>query len=241
LAENRIARYPHLGPDTLHEPAAHGAIARPLIEASAGRHDRVTAAEIGYLHIGVRELHNAERGTLMFVAIDRISKLAFVEFHDAAGEREGSAFLECALEAFPYAIRAVLTDDSLAFADQPKVRDDPGRRRGQHAFERVCIENAIEHVRTKPFHPWTRNQAHRMTRAIEDVTVGLFRYDDIACLKAHVLTFVAGYNSAKPLKALGWRTPHQAICDAWAKDPSVFKVDPHTLVGGASVQALNKC
>jgi hypothetical protein len=210
------------------------------MEVGPGRHDRVTAAEIGYLHIGVRELHNADEETRMFVAIDRVSKLAFVQFHDAAGEREGAAFLGCALGAVPYTIRAVLTDDSLAFADRPKVRDDPGRRRGQHAFERVCIENAIEHVLTKPLHPWTRNQAHRMIRAIEDVTVGLFRYDDVACLKAHALTLVAGYNSAKPLKALGWRTPHRAICDAWAKDPSVFKVDPRTLVEGASVQALNK-
>jgi len=186
------------------------------MQAGAERHDPVTTAEIGHVHIGLRELRHADGETMMFVAIDRVSKLAFVAFHDAGGEREGSAFMGCALETFPYRIRV--------------VRDAPDDRRGQHAFERVCIENAIEHRRTKPFHPWARNEALAMGRAIEDATVGLFRYDDIGRLKAHVLAFVAGYNASKHLKALGWRTPHQAICDAWAKDPSIFKVDPHGLI-----------
>ena len=27
--------------------------------------------------------------------------------------------------------------------------------------------------------------------------------------------------------ALRWRTPFQAICDAWRRDPSAFKITPH--------------
>ena len=51
-------------------------------------------------------------------------------------------------------------------------------------------------------------------------------------LRAHVLAFVAAYNFAKHLKALRWRTPFQAICDAWQADPSVFKIDPRHLILG---------
>ncbi len=34
------------------------------------------------------------------------------------------------------------------------------------------------------------------------------------------------------LKALRWRTPYQAICDAWTKDSSVFIINPHHLIPG---------
>ena len=37
---------------------------------------------------------------------------------------------------------------------------------------------------------------------------------------------------AKHLKALQWRTPYQAICDARTKDRSISKIDPHQLIPG---------
>ena len=46
------------------------------------------------------------------------------------------------------------------------------------------------------------------------------------------LAFVTAYNFAKHLKALRWRTPYQVICEAWTKDPSIFKIDPHHLIPG---------
>jgi hypothetical protein len=47
-----------------------------------------------------------------------------------------------------------------------------------------------------------------------------------------VLAFVTTYNFAKHLKALRWRTPYQVICEAWTKDRSIFKIDPHHLIPG---------
>ncbi|SDB74968.1 hypothetical protein SAMN02927895_05672, partial [Belnapia rosea] len=49
--------------------------------------------------------------------------------------------------------------------------------------------------------------------------------------------FVQAYNFAKHLKALRWRTPFQAICDAWTKDPSGFKSNPHHLIPGPHTTA----
>jgi hypothetical protein len=51
-------------------------------------------------------------------------------------------------------------------------------------------------------------------------------------LSAHVLVFVTADDFAKHLKALRWRTPFQAICDARAKDPTPFKINPHHLISG---------
>ena len=134
---------------------------------------------------------------------------------------------------FPYKIHIVLTDNGMAFADPPKNRDGPRRRFfGRHIFDRVCIENGIEHRLTKPYHPWTNGQAERMNRAVKDATIKTHHYDDLESLKTHVLAFVTAYNFAKHLKALRWRTPYQVICEAWSKDPSIFKIDPHHLSPG---------
>ena len=59
-----------------------------------------------------------------------------------------------------------------------------------------------------------------------------YHYPDLDALEAHVLAFVRAYNFAKHLKALRWRTPIQAILDTWAKDPSIFKINPHHLIPG---------
>ena len=55
---------------------------------------------------------------------------------------------------------------------------------------------------------------------------------DLESLKAHSLAIVTAYNFAQHLKALRWRTPYQMICDALAKDPSLFKINPHLLTPG---------
>ena len=61
----------------------------------------------------------------MFLAIDRVSKFTYVEFHDSAGKKEGAAFLRNVVAAFPYKIHTVLTDNGMAFADLPKNCEGP--------------------------------------------------------------------------------------------------------------------
>ena len=47
----------------------------------------------------------------MFLAIDRVAKLTYVEFHECAGKMEGAAFLE----GLPYQIHTRLTDKRHGF------------------------------------------------------------------------------------------------------------------------------
>ena len=96
----------------------------------------------------------------------------------------------------------------------------------------MCQENGITHKLTRPYHPWTNGQAERMNRTVKDATVKVFHYETLASLSAHGLAFVTAYTFAKHLKALRWRTPFQAVLDAWTKDPSIFRIDPHHLIPG---------
>lgn len=69
-----------------------------------------------------------------------------------------------------------------------------------------------------------------MNRTLKEATVKAYHYATHDDLEAHVQAFLAAYNFAKHLKALGWRTPFQAVCAAWVSDPQPFRVDPHHLI-----------
>jgi transposase InsO family protein len=227
---------PKLSRSALHRCLERHGISRlPQGEGKASKRKPFAETTIGYVHIDVCELRLAEGKLFMFLAIDRVSKFVHVAFHDANTKLNGAAFLREVVAAFPYQVHTVLTDNGMAFADLPKNR---GRHPeieaifGGHVFDRVCEENGIAHKLTKPYHPWTNGQAERMNRTVKEATVKAFHYPGLDALRAHVLAFVRAYNFAKHLKALRWRTPFQAICDAWTKHPSIFKIDPHHLIPG---------
>ena len=213
----------------------HGLSRLPQDEDKTSKRKRFTETRIGYVHIDVCELRLSTGKLFMFLAIDRVSKFVHVAFFDANTKLNGAAFLRQVVEAFPYRIHTVLTDNGMAFADLPKNRSRHPEIKaifGGHIFNRVCKEHGIEHKLTKPYHPWTNGQAERMNRTVKDATIKAFHYPNLEALKAHVLAFIQAYNFAKHLKALRWRTPFQAICDAWKTDPSTFKINPHHLIPG---------
>jgi transposase InsO family protein len=229
---------PNLSRSALHRCLVRHGISRLSQDGEkASKRKRFAETAIGYVHIDVCELRLAEGKLHMFLAIDRVSKFVHVAFFDANTKANGAAFLRDVVEAFPYAIHTVLTDNGMAFADLPKYRDGPTARWMGHIFDRVRREHGIKHRLTKPYHPWTNGQAERMNRTVKGPRHCLgptkaFHYPELGALKAHVLAFVTAYNFAKHLKALRWRTPFQAICDAWTKDRSIFKTNPHHLIPG---------
>jgi len=227
-------RIPKLTRSSLHRCLERHDISRlPESEEKASKRGRFADTTIGYVHIDICELRLAEGKLNMFLAIDRVSKFTYVEFHENAGKMNGADFLRNVVKAFPYKIHTVLTDNGMAFADLPKNRNGATRRYlGAHIFDRVCTENGIEHRLTKPYHPWTNGQAERMNRTIKEATIKVFHYPSLESLKAHVLAFVTAYNFAKHLKALRWKTPFEAICAAWTKDPEAFIINPRHLIPG---------
>jgi hypothetical protein len=119
---------PNLSRSALHRCLQRHGISRLPAGEAAHKHKRFKTYEIGYVHMDSCELRHADGKLVMFLAIDRVSKFAYVEFHDHAGKIEGSAFLRNVVAAFPYQIHIVLTDNGMAFADLPKNRDGPTRR-----------------------------------------------------------------------------------------------------------------
>jgi len=237
------ASIPKLTRSSLHRCLERHGISRlPESTGKASKRGKFSETAIGYVHVDISELRLAEGKLNMFLAIDRVSKFTYVEFRDDVGKMNGTDFLWGVVEAFPYPIHTVLTDDGMAFADLPKNRNGPTRRYlGAHIFDRVCDENGIEHKLTKPYHPWTNGQAERMNRTVKEATIKAFHYPDLKSLKAHVLAFVSAYNFAKHLKALQWKTPFEAICHAWTTTPDIFKLNPRHLTPGPNRPPRSPC
>ena len=95
-----------------------------------------------------------------------------------------------------------------------------------HIFDRVCVENGIEHRLTKVKHPWTNEQVERMNRTIKDATVKRYHYGSHKQLKEHMQAFMMACNFARRLKTLKGLTPYEYICKIWTKEPERFNVNP---------------
>jgi transposase InsO family protein len=227
------ATIPKLTRSSLHRCLERHGISRlPEVEGSSSKRKKFEHYPIGYFHIDIAEVRTAEGRLYLFVAIDRTSKFAFVQLVERADMQIASAFLEALVQALPYRIHTVLTDNGIQFADLPRNRNGLTARFRGHPFNRVCHRHGIEHRLTKPNHPWTNGQVERMNRTIKEATVQRYHYDSHDQLSNHLNDFIAAYNFAKRLKTLQGLTTYEYICKSWQNDPNRFTLDPtHQMPG----------
>lgn len=220
------ATIPHLTRSSLHRLFQRHDISRlPSVEGDKPK-KRFKNYPIGYVHIDIAEVRTEDGKLYMFVAIDRVSKFAFARLEQKANRRTASKFLEALIEAVPFKIHTVLTDNGVQFTFQRRHRDGPTARYVTHMFDMRCQEHGIEHRLTKPNHPWTNGQVERMNRTIKEATVRRYYYDSHDQLRTHLADFLDAYNFAKRLKTLKGLTPYEHICKLWTEQPERFKLDP---------------
>ena len=204
----------------------HGISRLPDMKSEAEPKKAFKAYPIGYIHIDIAEVRTDEGKLHMFVAIDRTSKFVFVRLEEKATRATACQFLRDLIEAIPYKIHTVLTDNGVQFCHPPRYRDGPTATYMGHLFDRICAANGIEHRLTKPNHPWTNGQVERMNRTIKEATVRRYHYGTHDQLREHLQTFVDAYNFAKRLKTLRGVTPFEHVVRCWTEDPERFINDP---------------
>src|SRR6201997_2529861 len=195
---------PHLTRSSLHRCLQRHGISRlPEAEGAKPSKKKFKTSPIGFFHIDIAEVQTAEGKLYLFVAIDRTSKLAFVQLVEKANRVTAAAFLVALIKAVPYKIHTVLTDNGIQFRLPPRYADGPTTRYLTHMFGLRCKEHGIEHRFTKTNHPWTNGQVERMNRTIKEATVNQYHYDDHNQLRQHLSDFVDAYNfhGSRPSKA----------------------------------------
>ena len=156
---------PHLTRSSLHRCLKRHGISRlPQVEGEASPKRKFKTYPIGYFHIDIAEVRTAEGKLHLIVAIDRTSKFAFVELHERVTRKTAADFLRRLIEAVPYRVHTVLTDNGTHFTDPAgetwspaEIKEMIARRQlfHAHAFEYACALNDVDHRLTKPKHPWT--------------------------------------------------------------------------------------
>ncbi|WP_376984637.1 IS481 family transposase [Bosea sp. R86505] len=222
------ATIPRLTRSSLHRCLQRHGIGRlPDVDSEKVAKKKFKAYPIGFFHIDIAEVQTAEGRLYLLVAIDRTSKFALVELHKKATRRVAGDFLRHLVEAVPYKVHIVLTDNGTHFTEPTGDGWTPAdikamRAEGVlfrcHSFEAACADLDIEHRLTKPAHPWTNGQVERMNRTIKEATVRRYHYDDHAQLERHLADFIAAYNFGRRLKTLKGLTPYEFICKRWAAE-----------------------
>src|SRR4249919_489684 len=221
------ATIPNLTRSSLHRCyQRHGISRLPEVEGDKPAKKAFKAYPVGFFHIDIAEVQTAQGKLFLFVAIDRTSKFAFAQLAEKANRMSASAFLTALIEAVPYKIHTILTDNGIQFTFPPRYADGPTARYATHMFDMRCRENGIEHRLTKPNHPWTNGQVERMNRTLKEATVRRYHYETHDQLREHLDTFLAAYNFAKRLKTLKGLTPYEYICKRWTENPDQFRLDP---------------
>src|SRR5262245_53713090 len=224
---------PHLTRSSLHRCLQRHGISRlPEVEGSRPAKKKFKSYPIGYFHIDIAEVQTAEGKLYLYVAIDRTSKFTFVQVVKKTGRTSAAAFLTALIEAVPYKIHTVLTDNGIQFTFPQRYAGGPTARYVTHMFDMRCQENGIEHRLTKVKHPWTNGQVERMNRTIKEATVNRYHYDSHRQLEAHLADFVSAYNFGRRLKTLKGLSPYEFICKVWTKEPERFRLNPiHQMPG----------
>jgi transposase InsO family protein len=236
---------PHLTRSSLHRCLQRHGISRlPQVEGETSAKRKFKAYPIGYFHIDIAEVRTAQGKLYLLVAIDRISKFAFVELHEKVARRTAADFLRHLIAAVPYKVHTVLTDNGTHFtspgntasaAPDIKAAIEAGEPFWAHAFEYACAQYDIDHRLTKPKHPWTNGQVERMNRTLKDATVKRYYYETHGELRNHLADFVTAYNYARRLKSLKGLTPYEFICKAWQTQPERFILNPLQQMQGLNI------
>jgi len=187
--------------------------------------------EPGFVHVDIKylpQMADENSQGYLFVAIDRATRWVYLEIRKDKSARSARAFLNKLLQAAPFKVQKVLTDNDKAFTDRFSAA---GERKptGTHPFDRLCQEHAIEHRLIKPRHPQTNGMVERFNGCIAEI-LQTTRFDSSKDLRQTLLNYREVYNHHIPQKALGHITPVQALKQWQEKRPEIFvkKVYNHT-------------
>jgi hypothetical protein len=192
--------------------------------------------EPGFVQVDVKYLPQLPDETAqryLFVAIDRASRWVYVAILGEKTAHNAAEFLQRLVDNAPFKVQKVLTDNGKEFTDRfgaTGERDPTGR----HRFDRACEQHGIVHRLIKPRHPQTNGRVEPFNGRLSEV-LATTRFDASQNLEDTLTLYVRLYNHQIPQKALGHRSPVQALKDWQVKRPELFKKKVYNLMG------LDKC
>lgn len=184
----------------------------------------------GYIHVDIKylpQMPDQDTRRYLYGAIDRATRWVYIEVLDDKEAQTARGFLERLIAACPIKIVKVLTDNGKEFTDR-FCRSGERTPTGKHPFDQVCEQHAIEHRLIKPYTPRTNGMIERFNGRIADILKAT-RFTSSAELQKTLLTYADTYVSFIPQKALGHKTPLEALHQWHHSGPQCFRERPAKL------------
>jgi transposase InsO family protein len=178
--------------------------------------------EPGFVHVDIKYLPQMPDETTrryLFVAIDRATRWVFMHIYGDMSERSSVDFLRRLKLASPIIITKILTDNGAQFTDRFATKTKTPS--GEHAFDKACAVMGAEHRLAPPRHPQTNGMVERFNGRISEL-LQQTRFDSRADLEATLLNYLKLYNHHIPQRAIGVKTPIQALKEWQQKKPELF-------------------
>ena len=185
----------------------------------------------GFIHMDIKYLPQMADETArryLFVAIDRATRWVFMRIYADQSEVSSTDFLRRLKAGAPMNIEKLLTDNGSQFTD--RFTSKAKQPSGKHAFDRECVLLGIEHRLIKPRHPQTNGMVERFNGRISDV-LATTRFQSREDLQTTLERYEKLYNNHLPQRALGHKTPLQAIRTWQAERPELFTSRTHNQTG----------
>jgi transposase InsO family protein len=204
----------------------------PREEPDKTPHKAFKEYQPGFIHVDVKylpQMPDEASRSYLFAAIDRASRWVYVEILPNKSASHASAFLKRLIKAAPFTITKVLTDNGKEFSDRFCAT---GQREptGNHAFDKVCSEHAIEHRLIKPRHPQTNGMIERFNGRISEV-LKTTRFRSGEHLSDTLIRYVKLYNQHIPQRALKHSTPIECLKNWYREHPELFRKRPYNHAG----------
>jgi transposase InsO family protein len=178
--------------------------------------------EPGFVHIDIKylpQMPDESSRRYLFVAIDRATRWVFMHIYGDMTNESSVDFLRRLKLASPIKISKILTDNGSQFTDRFSTKDK--KPSGDHAFDQACTSMAIEHRLAPPRHPQTNGMVERFNGRINEL-LQQTRFDSRADLEKTLISYLKLYNHHIPQRAIGTRTPIQALKDWQHAKPELF-------------------
>ena len=179
--------------------------------------------EPGFIHIDIKYLPKIEgKQEYLYVAIDRATRVVYVEIYPDKGAGSTSIFLTNVTAYYPFEIQKVLTDNGKEFTD--KFNNKEKKPTGNHPFDKVCRQENIEHRLTKPYTPKTNGMVERVNRKVSENVLKVVKFKSLDEMKITIFQYFYNYNFYIKHSSIGRKTPIEMIEKYYIESDSIFKV-----------------
>lgn len=210
----------------------HGVNRRPVEDKDEPRqHKTFKDYAPGFVHVDIKylpQMPDERARRYLFVAIDRATRWVYLRIYGNQSEVSSTDFARRVHQAAPMKIVKILTDNGSQFTDRFTSKNK--KPSGKHAFDRECERLGIEHRLIKPRHPQTNGMVERFNGRISDI-LATTRFDSREDLATTIKRYVKLYNEHLPQRALGHKTPLQALRQWRRQYPELFVKRPNNQTG----------